>query len=233
MNAFAELLEVVAKTPVHTPIERRAITNHGVLERGFSLCQAEFVFARHPARPERHCGSDHLRNRLDRRERRYCSCRLPATAWREHVYGYTIINDVSARDVQRATSQWSLAKSFPTYCPMGPAIVTADEVADPHQLAISLSIDGETLQNSNTRELIFKIPAIIEYISSITPLLAGRHRLHRNAIRRGHGPHAAALAPTRRNCNRHHRRSRLTHQSRRCRVRFKSHKNALAACESL
>jgi 2-keto-4-pentenoate hydratase/2-oxohepta-3-ene-1,7-dioic acid hydratase in catechol pathway len=99
--------------------------------------------------------------------------RIPATAWREHVYGYTIVNDVSARDVQRATSQWSLAKSFPTYCPMGPAIVTADEIADPHQLAISLSINGETLQNSNTRELIFKIPELIEYISSITPLLPG------------------------------------------------------------
>lgn len=99
--------------------------------------------------------------------------RIPATAWREHVYGYTIINDVSARDVQRATSQWSLAKSFPTYCPMGPAIVTADEISDPHQLAISLSINGETLQNSNTRELIFKIPELIEYISSITPLLPG------------------------------------------------------------
>jgi 2-keto-4-pentenoate hydratase/2-oxohepta-3-ene-1,7-dioic acid hydratase in catechol pathway len=99
--------------------------------------------------------------------------RIPAAAWREHVYGYTIINDVSARDVQRATSQWSLAKSFPTYCPMGPAIVTADEIADPHQLAISLSIDGETLQNSNTRELIFRIPELIEYISSITPLLPG------------------------------------------------------------
>ena len=99
--------------------------------------------------------------------------RIPATAWREHVYGFTVINDVSARDVQRATSQWSLAKSFPTYCPMGPAIVTADEIPDPHQLAISLSINGETLQDSNTRELIFKIPELIEYISSITPLLPG------------------------------------------------------------
>jgi len=99
--------------------------------------------------------------------------RIPASAWREHVYGYTIVNDVSARDVQRATSQWSLAKSFPTFCPMGPAIVTADEIADPHELAISLNINGETLQNSNTRELIFKIPDLIAYISSITPLLPG------------------------------------------------------------
>ena len=99
--------------------------------------------------------------------------RIPASAWREHVYGYTIVNDVSARDVQRATSQWSLAKSFPTFCPTGPTIVTADEIADPHQLAISLSIDGETLQSSNTRELVFKIPELVEYISSITPLLPG------------------------------------------------------------
>ena len=99
--------------------------------------------------------------------------RIPASAWRSHVYGYTIVNDVSARDVQRATSQWSLAKSFPTFCPIGPAIVTADEIADPHALAISLSIDGEVLQDSNTRELVFTIPNLIEYISSITPLLPG------------------------------------------------------------
>ncbi len=99
--------------------------------------------------------------------------RIPAGEWRRHVYGYTIVNDVSARDVQRATSQWSLSKSFPTFCPMGPAIVTADEIADPHALAISLTIDGQVLQSSNTRELIFKIPELIEYISSITPLLPG------------------------------------------------------------
>lgn len=99
--------------------------------------------------------------------------RIPAAAWREHVYGYTIINDISARDVQLSTSQWSLGKSFPTFCPMGPAIVTADEIRDPHELAIGLSINGETMQNSNTRELIFKIPELIEYISSLTPLLPG------------------------------------------------------------
>ena len=99
--------------------------------------------------------------------------RIPASEWRNHIYGYTIVNDVSARDVQRASSQWSLSKSFPTFCPMGPAIVTADEIADPHNLAIGLSINGEVLQNSNTRELVFQIPELIEYISSITPLLPG------------------------------------------------------------
>ncbi|HLY40521.1 MAG TPA: fumarylacetoacetate hydrolase family protein [Terracidiphilus sp.] len=99
--------------------------------------------------------------------------RIPASAWRDHVYGYTIVNDVSARDVQFASTQWSMSKSFPTFCPLGPAIVSADEVSDPHALQISLGIDGETLQNSNTRELVFKIPELVEYLSSITPLLPG------------------------------------------------------------
>lgn len=99
--------------------------------------------------------------------------RIPASAWRDHVYGYTIVNDVSARDVQFATSQWSMSKSFPTFCPFGPAIVTADEISDPHQLDISLTIDGVVHQSSNTRELIFKIPDLVEYLSSITPLLPG------------------------------------------------------------
>ncbi len=99
--------------------------------------------------------------------------RIPASAWRDHVYGYTIVNDVSARDVQFSTTQWSMSKSFPTFCPIGPSIVTADEIPDPHTLQISLTIDGERLQNSNTRELVFKIPELIEYLSSITPLLPG------------------------------------------------------------
>lgn len=99
--------------------------------------------------------------------------RIPASAWRDHVYGYTIVNDVSARDVQFASTQWSMSKSFPTFCPMGPTIVSADEIADPHALGISLSIDGEVLQNSNTRELVFKIPDLVEHLSSITPLLPG------------------------------------------------------------
>lgn len=99
--------------------------------------------------------------------------RIAAEAWREHVFGYTILNDVSARDVQLATSQWVLGKSFPTFCPIGPAIVTDDEIADPHDLDIRLEIDGVEMQHSNTRELIFRVPELIAYISSITPLEAG------------------------------------------------------------
>jgi 2-keto-4-pentenoate hydratase/2-oxohepta-3-ene-1,7-dioic acid hydratase in catechol pathway len=99
--------------------------------------------------------------------------RIKAADWREHVYGYTMVNDVSARDVQFASSQWSMSKSFPTFCPMGPAIVTADEIADPHKLKIELAIDGEVLQSSNTNELIFGVPQLVEYLSSITPLETG------------------------------------------------------------
>jgi 2-keto-4-pentenoate hydratase/2-oxohepta-3-ene-1,7-dioic acid hydratase in catechol pathway len=99
--------------------------------------------------------------------------RISANDAMKHVYGYTIVNDVSARDVQFASTQWSMSKCFPTFCPLGPAIVTADEIADPHNLSIKLSIDGEQLQNSNTSNLVFKIPALIEYLSSITPLLPG------------------------------------------------------------
>ena len=93
--------------------------------------------------------------------------------WREHVFGYTILNDVSARDVQLSTSQWILGKSFDTFCPIGPAIVSDDEIADPHNLDIRLSIGGEVLQHSNTRELIFKAPDLISYISSVTALEPG------------------------------------------------------------
>jgi 2-keto-4-pentenoate hydratase/2-oxohepta-3-ene-1,7-dioic acid hydratase in catechol pathway len=98
---------------------------------------------------------------------------IPASDWQQYVFGYTIVNDVSARDIQLATSQWTLGKSFPTFSPLGPAIVTGDEVPDPHTLDISLTINGETLQSSNTRDLIFKVPTLIEHISSLTPLEAG------------------------------------------------------------
>jgi 2-keto-4-pentenoate hydratase/2-oxohepta-3-ene-1,7-dioic acid hydratase in catechol pathway len=98
---------------------------------------------------------------------------VPAGHAMDHVFGYTIMNDVSARDVQRATTQWSLGKSFPTFAPMGPWVVSKDEIPDPHALAISLTIGGEKLQDSNTGLMIFKIPALIEYISGIVPLQVG------------------------------------------------------------
>ena len=98
---------------------------------------------------------------------------IPAERWQEHVFGYTIINDVSARDFQMATTQWLMGKTFDTFAPMGPHIVSADEIPDPHALDISLSINGEVLQHSNTRELIFKIPELVAYLSSVVTLEPG------------------------------------------------------------
>jgi 2-keto-4-pentenoate hydratase/2-oxohepta-3-ene-1,7-dioic acid hydratase in catechol pathway len=99
--------------------------------------------------------------------------RIAASEWEEHVFGYTMMNDVSARDVQRATTQWSLGKSFPTFAPMGPWVVSKDEIADPHRLGISLTIGGERLQDSNTSQMIYRIPALIEYLSGIVALQVG------------------------------------------------------------
>jgi len=95
---------------------------------------------------------------------------IAADDWHDYVFGYTILNDVSARDFQMATSQWMIGKTFDTFAPIGPAIVTADEIADPHSLRISLTINGETLQDSNTGNLIFRVPQLIAYLSSVFTL---------------------------------------------------------------
>lgn len=98
---------------------------------------------------------------------------IKAADYRNHVFGYMNMNDVSARDVQLAVSQWTMGKTFDTFAPMGPWLVSADEVSDPHNLDISLTVDGETLQHSNTRELIFKVPDLVEFLSSIMTLEPG------------------------------------------------------------
>ena len=99
--------------------------------------------------------------------------RIAPDDWKQHVFGYTILNDVSARGVQLATSQWTLGKSFPTFTPIGPSITTRDEVPDPHQLEIQLTLSGELMQSANTRDLIFRIPELIAHLSSIVPLESG------------------------------------------------------------
>lgn len=93
--------------------------------------------------------------------------------WQEHVYGYLNLNDVSARDYQLATTQWVIGKTFDTFCPMGPYIVTKDEIADPHNLDIKMTINGEVLQHSNTKHLIFNIPTLIAHLSSVMTLEVG------------------------------------------------------------
>jgi acylpyruvate hydrolase len=91
----------------------------------------------------------------------------------DYVAGYAPFNDVSARDYQMRTSQWTIGKTFDTFGPIGPALVTADEIPDPHTLDIRVSIGEDVLQSSNTKHLIFTIPQLIAYLTSVMTLEPG------------------------------------------------------------
>lgn len=89
------------------------------------------------------------------------------------IGGYVIVNDVSARDMQFADGQWVRGKSLNTFAPMGPYLVTADEIGDPHDLDISLTLNGEIMQLSNTSNLIFGVNRLVSYCSRFFTLHAG------------------------------------------------------------
>ena len=91
----------------------------------------------------------------------------------DYVLGYTAFNDVSARDFQFADGQWQRGKSCDTFAPMGPFIVTADEIPNPHKLAIKLRLNGKTMQDSNTDQLIFGVPELIAFLSETITLEPG------------------------------------------------------------
>jgi len=91
----------------------------------------------------------------------------------DYVFGYTAFNDVSARDFQFSDGQWQRGKSCDTFAPMGQTIVTTDAVPDPHKLSIKLILNGETMQDSNTDQLIFGVPALIEFLSQTITLEPG------------------------------------------------------------
>ena len=92
----------------------------------------------------------------------------------DYIAGYMNCHDVSARDLQLETGdQWLRGKCLDTFCPLGPYLVTTDEVADPHNLAIKCLVNGEALQDSSTKELIFKIPYLIKYLTEAFTLLPG------------------------------------------------------------
>jgi 2-keto-4-pentenoate hydratase/2-oxohepta-3-ene-1,7-dioic acid hydratase in catechol pathway len=92
----------------------------------------------------------------------------------KYVFGYTCANDVSARDLQFGKdSQWTRAKSLDTFCPIGPYIVTRDEIGDPHALAITTLVNDEVMQQGNTRDLIFSIPQLVAYCSRMFTLEPG------------------------------------------------------------
>jgi 2-keto-4-pentenoate hydratase/2-oxohepta-3-ene-1,7-dioic acid hydratase in catechol pathway len=83
----------------------------------------------------------------------------------EYVFGYTLINDVSARDLQFGDGQWVRGKGLDTFAPLGPFITTRDEVSDPHRLKIEGRLNGQVMQSANTGQMIFKVPVLVSYIS--------------------------------------------------------------------
>jgi 2,4-diketo-3-deoxy-L-fuconate hydrolase len=98
---------------------------------------------------------------------------IPRAEALRHVFGYTIINDVTARDLQKRHNQWFKGKSLDTLCPMGPMLVTADEIPDPQALAVSLRVNGQTRQSSHTAKMIFPVAQCIEVLSQGMTLLPG------------------------------------------------------------
>lgn len=90
-----------------------------------------------------------------------------------HVFGYCTINDLSVRDLQMRTSQWLLGKTLDKFLPLGPYLVTFDEVSDPHNLTLSTWVNSERRQHSNTSDLLFDIPTLIHYISQYMTLKPG------------------------------------------------------------
>jgi len=91
----------------------------------------------------------------------------------QHVFGYTLINDVTARTLQHEHKQWFLGKSIDGFCPTGPTLTTADEIGDPSQLRLQTHVNGELRQDASVRDLIFDIPTVIETISRGITLLPG------------------------------------------------------------
>ena len=91
----------------------------------------------------------------------------------DHVLGYTNCNDVSARDFQFADGQWQRGKACDTFCPTGPFIATADEIGDPHKLQIQFRLNGATMQDSSTEQLIFNVPELVSYLSGFITLEPG------------------------------------------------------------
>ena len=98
---------------------------------------------------------------------------IPVSAALEHIFGYTIANDVTARDLQRRHDQWFKGKSLDTTLPLGPGIVSSDEIGDPRALELSLTVNGQERQRARVEQMIFDIPTIISSLSAGLTLLPG------------------------------------------------------------
>jgi 2-keto-4-pentenoate hydratase/2-oxohepta-3-ene-1,7-dioic acid hydratase in catechol pathway len=101
--------------------------------------------------------------------------RIPEAKAMDHVAGYSVGHDVSARDwqLEKDGKQWMVGKTFDTFAPVGPTLVTKDEVPDPHRLGIRLRLDGKTMQDSNTAQMIFSVAQLVSYLSAVFTLEPG------------------------------------------------------------
>jgi 5-carboxymethyl-2-hydroxymuconate isomerase len=145
-----------------------------VRETGMALPERPLVFAKFPSSIIGPGAPIHIDRRLTERVdwevelavvigRRMRD--VPAEQALEHVFGYTVANDVSGRDAQFADGQWVRGKSFDTFCPVGPAIVTRDEIADPQALRLTTTVNGDLVQDSSTAEMIFSVAELLAYCS--------------------------------------------------------------------
>ena len=98
---------------------------------------------------------------------------VPASKVSDYIYGYTIMNDITARDIQKNDQQWFRSKSFDTFGPIGPVIVDKDKIPDPRNLSLKSYVNGEIRQNGNTSDMIFGVYELISYISRSITLEAG------------------------------------------------------------
>ncbi|MEQ1860567.1 MAG: fumarylacetoacetate hydrolase family protein [Chthoniobacteraceae bacterium] len=173
------------------PIEPRAILCVGLnyrqhaAETGAAIPPFPVLFFKNPACVQHPGGAIEIPRYL-RSEQVDYECELavvigkaaknvPRAKALDHVLGYTCANDVSARDWQLGGggNQWNRGKSFDTFCPLGPCLVTGDDIPNPNALRISTRIGDEVMQDSNTADMIFDIPTIIEFMSASTTLLPG------------------------------------------------------------
>jgi 2-keto-4-pentenoate hydratase/2-oxohepta-3-ene-1,7-dioic acid hydratase in catechol pathway len=98
---------------------------------------------------------------------------VPVSRVPEVIFGYTVANDVTARDLQRTDGQWARAKGYDTFCPLGPWITTHQSLEEVAALGIRTTLDGQLRQDGNTKDMIFTVPEVVAYISSFTTLLPG------------------------------------------------------------
>ncbi|MFQ3670010.1 MAG: fumarylacetoacetate hydrolase family protein [Verrucomicrobiia bacterium] len=175
-------------SPIPTPPAILAIGlnyRHHALEMGVPLPSHPVLFFKNPASLQ-HPGQpilipSHLPStRVDYEAELAIVISRPAknvsrTRARDFILGYTAANDVSARDWQKdfGGSQWCRGKSFDTFCPLGPYLLTPDELPEPPHLRLRTSVNGETLQDASTADMIFDIPTLIEFLSGSTTLLPG------------------------------------------------------------